>query len=145
MKRLYNFTFLIVIIFSITSCNLFEYAKAIQTESKENFEKHKSYMVNSSFKGVIIKKVYCERCEINKYVLTIRLDSIYKKPSFQEAQFPPYYEFKNDTILDIVVSQSIYDEVEEKNLLLKQKHSHYISVEQLELLYLSKKHEEWTP
>lgn len=124
------------------SCN---YADSIRRDTIKKFEKSKSYMVNIAFEGQIIEKIYCEKCELNKCTLKIRFCRISEKSGFIKILFPPYYEFENDSILNIIVSKKLFEQVQTNDSIRKEKESFNIKVGTLDLQYLSKEKNKWLP
>jgi hypothetical protein len=89
--------------------------------------------------------VYCEECELNKYQLKFSLSSLSEKPIISNMQYPPYYTFENDTVLNITVSKELFEQVKEKDRVFKVKESFYLKVKEQELLFLNQGKYKWLP
>lgn len=60
-------------------------------------------------------------------------------------QYPPYYTFENDTVLNITVSKELFEQVKEKDRVFKVKESFYLKVKEQELLFLNQGKYKWLP
>lgn len=134
---------LIVVMFSSCDCN--KYAQGVKNDSQRTFDRNKDYFYLLSFEGRIIKKNYCKECELNKYTLTLELNRLSKKPTFGSAQFPPYYNFESDTILNISVSKKLFEEGKEEDIVIKQGESANLKLNNQEYLLLDKEKYTWLP
>ncbi|TKG93830.1 hypothetical protein EYV94_16430 [Puteibacter caeruleilacunae] len=132
-------------IFMLTSCNYFDYLKAVKKETQERFIRDKGYIYRLTFEGKITRKTYCTACEINKYELTLELKKISEKPTFSLAQYPPYYTFLNDSVVNVSVSRELFERVSEQDHVIKDKDSFNLMVDSEELLFLSKEKLKWFP
>lgn len=142
MNKINKVLCLFLSISMLYSCN---YADSIRLETIKRFNRAKRFMVHIGFEGQIVEKKYCEKCEITKYTLKIRLSDISKKSGLSKIYFPPYYEFEGDTIVTICVTKDLFSKVYEKQLISKSSDSHYLTLTQIQLLYLSKKDDLWLP
>lgn len=127
------------------SCKYYEYGKGIIEETKTTFEKNKAFIYSLSIEGEIEKKSYCEQCDLNRYTLLLKLKKISEKPNISSTQFSPYYSFESDSLLRIAVSKKIYELVNEKDKVYKEKKSFNIRVDNKEYLLLSKTKNKWMP
>jgi hypothetical protein len=129
----------------LSSCNYSKYSNGIKEETKKSFKEHKNYIYNLFFKGEIIKKEKCEKCQINKYSISLKLIRLNEKPSIGNTQYPPYYSFECDSILNITVSPNIFNQVEENEVVVKESHSSYLKIENNLILYLDSEEYQWLP
>lgn len=68
-----------------------------------------------------------------------------EKPSIGNTQYPPYYSFECDSILNITVSPNIFNQVEENEVVVKESHSSYLKIENNLILYLDSEEYQWLP
>lgn len=129
----------------LSSCNNNKYSEGIKKDTQKIFEKNKGYIYGLTFEGQITEKSYCKECELNKYTLTLKLNQLSEKPIFSSEQYPPYYTFESDSVLNITVSKEFFDQVKERDKVYKKRESFNLKVGKLELLYLNKEKYKWLP
>jgi len=100
-------------------------------------------MTELNFAGVVYEKNMCEKCKINKYTLKIGLTQLGKKPEFGDTHYSPYYFFENDSILNIIVDDILFDGVEINDTVTKESQSLTINVNKTVLQYLSNDKNKW--
>jgi hypothetical protein len=132
-------------IFMLFSCNNNKYSEGIKKDTQKIFVKNKGYIYGLTFEGQITEKSYCKECELNKYTLTLKLNQLSAKPIFSSEQYPPYYTFESDSVLNITVSKEFFDQVKERDKVYKERESFNLKVGKLELLYLNKEKYKWLP
>ncbi len=132
-------------IFMLSSCNNNKYSEGIKKDTQKIFVKNKGYIYGLTFEGQITEKSYCKECELNKYTLTLKLNQLSAKPIFSSEQYPPYYIFESDSVLNITVSKEFFDQVKERDKVYKERESFNLKVGKLELLYLNKEKYKWLP
>lgn len=144
MKKIIKSLLCISIIFS--SCDYFNYTKAVQKDSERIFYSHKKFFKSLSFSGNISEKKYCEKCQFNKYQLTINLKK--KEPDVIEISnlsYQPYYFFNNRSQLIISVTKNLYDSIKEGSLIEKKMDSDSLIWERQQYNLLSDKKSRWLP
>lgn len=129
----------------LSSCNNNKYSEGIKKDTQKIFVKNKGYIYGLTFEGQITEKSYCKECELNKYTLTLKLNQLSAKPIFSSEQYPPYYIFESDSVLNITVSKEFFDQVKERDKVYKERESFNLKVGKLELLYLNKEKYKWLP
>ena len=132
-------------IFMFSSFNYSRYRNGIKKDTQKTFEKNKGYIYGLTFEGQITEKSYCKECELNKHTLTLKLCQLSEKPVISNAQFPPYYTFESDSILNITVSKELFEQVKEKDKVYKEKESFNLKAGEKDLLYLNKEKYKWVP
>lgn len=137
--------YMLMSIFMLSSCNNNKYSEGIKKDTQKIFVKNKGYIYGLTFEGQITEKSYCKECELNKYTLTLKLNQLSAKPIFSSEQYPPYYIFESDSVLNITVSKEFFDQVKERDKVYKERESFNLKVGKLELLYLNKEKYKWLP
>lgn len=131
--------------FIFSSCNHNKYSEGIKKDTQKTFEKNKGYIYQLTFEGQVTEKTYCKECELNKYTLTLKLNQLSETPVISNVQYPPYYTFESDSVLNITVSKELFEQVKEKDKVYKEKESFNLKVGKLELLYLNQRKYKWLP
>ncbi|MCH4895568.1 hypothetical protein E0494_02495 [Marinilabiliaceae bacterium JC040] len=141
MKSFVHITIALLFV-GFNACN---YAQAIKKETIKTFNSRKRFMTELGFVGVIHRKNICEDCNINfnRYSLKIKLIELGDKPEFGESQYPPYYSFEKDSILNISVNETLYNNVEVMDTIKKKSKFLTINIKLTELQYLSSEKKEW--
>ena len=129
----------------LSCCNNNKYSEGIKKDTQKIFVKNKGYIYGLTFEGQITEKSYCKECELNKYTLTLKLNQLSAKPIFSSEQYPPYYTFESDSVLNITVSKEFFDQVKERDKVYKERESFNLKVGKLELIYLNKEKYKWLP
>ncbi|MEI6697268.1 MAG: hypothetical protein WCO13_14535 [Bacteroidota bacterium] len=137
--------YMMLCIFIFSSCNYNRYGNGIIEDTHKTFERNKGYIYRLTFEGQITKKAICNECELNKYTLTLKLNQLSEKPVISNVEFPPYYTFESDSILNITVSKELFVKVKERDKVYKEKESFNLKAENNELLYLNKEQYKWLP
>lgn len=129
---------------SCNSCDLYRFGKGVQSDFKNNFSKKKTFFQSYSFIGNIIAKKYCEKCsiDINRYSLTIKFHTADNNLHFG---FPPYFDFTNNDILVLSVSEKIFSSVKENDLIIKKNNVNTVEVNDTIFFLLSDKDLQWLP
>ena len=141
----YILSLLCVLNLLLTSCQVKQYAEGVKEDTKRIFTNKKDYIYNLSLEGIVEKKILCNSCDINMYTLQLQLNQISEKPGISNMQYPPYYMFKGDSIITISVSKYLFDNVNEKDKIMKGTKDFEISVNEKKLIYLSKEQNKWLP
>jgi hypothetical protein len=129
----------------MVSCEFNKYSEGVRNDTKKIFKKNKEFIYSLDFQGKIIKKKVCADCEINKYTLTIKIDSISEQPLIRNKQYPPYYTFISDSILDLSVNASLFEKVQELDGIEKRSKSHTLKVNKIVIQFISKEDFKWLP
>ena len=125
---------------------VYGYVKGELEDSQRAFNYHKSYMINLSFEGKIQKKIN----EVlynhdHRYSIKLNLYKLNPKPSFGEQDYPTYYEFKNDSVLFMSVSQSVFSQIRVNQEINKKVKDYYIEINEKKIQLLSKSKDKWLP
>jgi hypothetical protein len=124
---------------------LFDYSSAEKKEAEKNFLDKKEFIYESSFFGTVKEKKECVKCEINEYVLVIKLDSCFVKPTFSNMQYQPYYTYENDSIFVISVSKQLFELSNIRDIVEKKSNSNSIIVRNKPCMLLSAEKHTWIP
>lgn len=139
-------TLILAIVVASFSCNgnRYDYSEAIRENTKRIFLEKKSLMKALEFRGVIVEKKMCERCDLNKYNIRIRLEEMSQEVPFEDLNYAPYYSF-NDDFLNLTVNYSVYNALEEGDYVTKAKDSSLIESHKIKLEILNSQEYIWLP
>lgn len=144
MKRLIKSLFWISIILS--SCDYFNYAKAVHDDSERILASHKKFFTSLSFNGDISKKIYNGRGQLNKYQLIINLkEKEPKEIELSNLSYQPYYFFYDNNQLIISVTKDLYESIKEGSLIEKKMDSDSLICGRQQYNLLSDKKSRWLP
>ena len=142
MKKL---LLIIITISTLTSCNILNYANAIKKETISIFKEKKKVIYDLEIKGYLLNKNYYSNREY-KYELDIKITNISKEINFFDKQYSPFYEFTEDSIFKIIVSEELYKMINLKDIINKPKFSNEIIINNIyKIMLLSKIEDEWLP
>ena len=127
------------------SCQLFDYSSAEKKAANKMFLAKKQFIYQFSFCGVIKEKRNCPKCDLNKYSLSIKLDSCFTNPTFSDLQYHPYYSFENDSLLIISVSKQAFELSNTNDYVKKYSESNNIIIHDMSCVLLSNRKELWIP
>jgi len=133
------------LLFLYCSCQLFDFGKGVKKDTKRIFSEKKQFIYNASFAGIIKEKRDCNKCDLNKYSLVIKLDSGSTKPSFTDANYSPYYNYENDTVLLISVSKQLFQLANTNDGIKKEPSSSNIIIHDKSCMLLSSQKDIWIP
>ena len=145
MMKTFRLIISLIFFFILFNCGFNRFSEGVISDTKEIFKRNKEYIYLLDFYGEVIEKKICPDCEINKYIITVKIDSISKNPLISNKQYPPYYMFINDSILDLSVNNSLFEKVEESDIIDKRSRSYTLKVNQLDIQYLSEEEYTWLP
>lgn len=131
--------------FLLANCQVRQFGEGVQEDTKRIFTSNKNYIVNLSFEGIIVRKSICEKCNINRYSLELKINELSVKPDFGKLQYHPYYFFDGDSLLTISVSKELYQNSFEQNIIRKNSNEFEIFVNNNKYQYLSKEEYKWLP
>lgn len=151
MKKIYlilisTIVFILVLLIVLYMYNIFDYAKGEQNDFRENFNSKKNFILSLSFEGKIQNKV--DEILINKkhrYSITLILNNYQPKPSISKLQYPTYYGFNNDSILNLTVSKKIFDNCKINQVIHKKNNDYSVNINGNMLLLLNKLNDKWLP
>lgn len=136
----------ILFIFSITSCKYCNMAEGVKNDSVQAFKLKKDFFVKFKFEGVIDTKKQCDNCNVNKYQITIKLDSFkIDHIDFSNRFNEPYYTFNEKELLVLSVSKTLFDLLKEQDRVIKGSNSLFIKFRNYNIPILSEKEFEWLP
>ena len=125
--------------------NYYKYSESINDNSKKIFERNKNFICELAFQGQVNKKELCEICGINRYTLKIKIFHLSKIPNFSISQYPPYYSFQGDSIMILAVSEELFEQVKNKDIIIKKNNSFNLNISGKEYIFLSKENHQWLP
>jgi hypothetical protein len=123
-----------------------EYAKAVKHDTERIFASQKQFIHSLSFAGRVLEKKYCHECDLNRYQIVIQLEEL--SPELIELKnqsFQPYFNFSSQSYFTTSVSKSLFDFVEQGNLIRKQQDSNFVWYGESKLLLLSNEESQWIP
>ncbi|RBL89518.1 hypothetical protein [Chitinophaga flava] len=141
------FVFLLLLLVSISSCDLIGYSKAISEQAEMRFNRSRTFINKIMFKGNVIEKINCENCDLTNYFIKIKIDSISEIPSLSRSSYNPYYEFQLQPhqVLTICVSKELFDAVEQGTGVLKSANSSNLSFDRKQMLLIGQEDMKWLP
>lgn len=122
------------------------YRSAMQEETQKIIISNKTFMRTLSFSGEISEKIYCEKCQLNKYQIIITLKDV--SPNnipFSNQSFQPYYSFNSNTRLNISVVKDLYDLAQNGVTIEKRPNSDYLIVGDQAYKFISEERYKWLP
>jgi len=134
-----------IVLFGGYMYRILTYAKGIQSDFRRIFTEKKEYFHSISFEGKILRKEFCENCDINKYVLAIQLSNISDIPNIFDKRFPPYYSFETDSTLCISIPKEIFAKTHENMKIIKRQNTDTITIDGKDYKYLNNKEYNWLP
>jgi hypothetical protein len=137
----YFFLFFISILFY--SCHS---KSTIQDNTQKIIASNKTFMRQFSFSGEISKKLYCQKCQINKYQITVIIKSM--SPNnipLSNQSFQPYYFFNSNTKLNISVSKGLYDYAQENQSIEKEMNSSNLIIGGQPHKFINEEKYKWIP
>jgi len=137
---------LILCFWSCSHSSYYDYSKGAQTDVQRNFESHKQFIKSFSFKGTLEKKIFCERCDKNKYQFLIALEM--KKPDTINLGFrsyPPYYSMSKENELNLSVTKGVYEVISVGEIIMKGGDSDDLRLGDQNYKLLSQKKRLWLP
>ena len=150
MRAYKKYFLLITIILSLILLyclfDLFGFVQGVNNDTKRMLFARKEYLTQTYFKGKVVGKNICDKCAKLKWSVTIRIDTIKESSSANQMDrtYPPYYEFKKDSLLHMKVPQNIYDKIEIEDVLVKNTGSAYINIDDTKTFQLlSEDIEKW--
>jgi len=137
--------FMIFNIFLILVNNC-DFVNEVQGDTQKNILLHKQFINEISFKGMVIEKIYCNKCNFNKYQLKIQSNDIDNdKIKIGNLSFPPYYWILKENKILLSVNKELFEETKKNSQLVKLKNSSYISIDNRDFLLLNQKKYLWIP
>lgn len=142
---------LIVISSILLSCSLLFIIKLnkdlmrIKTDWENLFIDRKRFFNSCLFSGKVINKTFIENTNL-PYSLTIMLDANTLIPEWGERAFYEYYKFDSEKrILKFVVSEYVYSNTVENDIIMKQGKSDSIFINNKAYELLSGESSKWIP
>lgn len=130
----------------LSSCEYYNYGKGVQADTKKEFELEKGFFKSLHFIGNISKKLYCERCDLNKYQFIISL-KIFEPQNINIGflSFQPFYSFNNENQLVISVNQSVFENLKVGSFVIKEKDSDFLNCGSRHYKILEENGFQWIP
>jgi len=145
LKFYVGFVLVIVVMISMFSCDSYKYGEGVTRDTQRTFNKNKQYLYSIVFDAIMVEKMYCPNCDINKYALKMIIKDISEKPFIENSQYPPYYSFEGDSILILSVSKELYEKVNVNQKILKTYNSYDLFINNEKYNLLNKKDNAWLP
>ena len=125
------------------SCN---FAKGVKEDAQKNMISHKTFIQTLSFKGQIVEKKFCEKCNVTKYQIIFSFKEIDPKNiTIGNQSFQPYYFFDVNNRLNISVVKDLYESAEKGLAIEKQSNSDYLIVRNEKYKLISNEEYKWLP
>lgn len=146
MKKKIMYLVLILLVFCFSYLVIiFDFTSGVSNSTKANILLHKNFIKSFSVKGVILDKRICSDCNENEYQIIIELEDFnIDSISLGNRMYPPYYAITTN-ILNLSVSQSVYDNVDIGQLIVKNSNSDELIINKKKFLILSKSKYKWHP
>lgn len=139
-----KYLILIMGVFLLYGCEIYDYGKGVKKDTERIFSQKKEFIHKLAFQGYVQEKRYCSKCDITKYSLIIKLDTITPKPSFSDIAYAPYYTIRNDT-LTICVSEQTFGSAIERAFVKKNANSNNIFFGSKVSNLVSERKSSWLP
>lgn len=139
-------SFSILLIFIGYIYIVFGYTKGELNDSKRIFDDKKMYILNLSFEGKIQKKtndILSDKS--HRYSIKLILNKFNPKPSIAQRQYPTYYQFINDSTLQVTISQPLFDQIEINHRIKKKSADYFVEVNGKKIQFLSNNKDKWLP
>ena len=145
MKVILKLLFILFVL-SVTNCAYCNFAKGVKNDSERTFKSKKDFFVKLKIEGVIETKKQCNNCNVNRYQITIKLDSFkIEGINFSNRFNEPYYIFNENELLKISVSKSLFELLREQDRVVKDSNSFFMKFRNYNISILSEKELEWLP
>jgi hypothetical protein len=141
MKLLF---YIIILAVLTNSCGWNAYFKQQNENQKRYFLMTKNVFKIFDFKGHIVSKRYCKKCDIQNYKYQIFVKFYSEDKDIRYAAQSHYSIESNDTLW-LTVSKQIYLAAAENDSIIKKGNSNNIIINNKELILLSDKYSEWLP
>lgn len=126
------------------NCGNYNYAKAVKEDTKRIFRSKKSLIQSLAFKGLVVEKEKCDKCDFNKFTISIKLEELSQEIPFQDKNYPPYYSF-GDKLLSISVNQNVFNKLKRGDFITKTKDSRFLESNEKQLEILNTQELIWLP
>lgn len=136
----------IIFFLSCIALSSFKCKSVIRDEIKKKITTNKNFMKSLSFSGEVSRKVYCEKCKLNKYQLLISINEI--RPDsipINNQSFQPYYSFNSTALLNISVVKELYDLAQKGTVINKHPNSDLLILNGQTFKFISIEKYQWLP
>ena len=118
----------------------------IQKENQKKIFSHKQFINDFSFEGLVTEKIYCEKCNLNKYQITIKTNSLTReKVEFSNLSFEPFYKILENNKITFSVTKEVYDSTQKNLQIVKKSGSNGLLIKNKFYPLLNNKKFEWMP
>lgn len=135
---------IVFIIIGFFTCECYQYAKAVQNDTRKIFKEKKDYILGLEFDGIIVEKTYHIDYKNNPYSVTILLHQIKPKPLNKRGYYT-YYHFTCDSLLTICIPENVYNQIKTGNIIHKKTNDYNIAVNEQKMLILNSTKNKWLP
>ena len=135
--------FLSILLIVTNRCNR---ESGIQKDTQKRILLHKQFIKEISFEGKVTDKIYCNKCDFNKYQIKITSDDIViDKIEFSNLSFAPYYSIPANNEIILSVNKELYDVIQKEYQIKKTKNSNSLSIKNMDYRLLSQEKYIWIP
>lgn len=145
MYKMNKIYILAVVIIAFNCCNVKKYSEAVKEDTERIFSSNKAFIHNLSMNGTVKDKFYSKDNYFNKYVLRISIYNLSDHPSINEIQYPPYYSFINDSLIDISVSEYLYNNTNVGSIFAKEINTNIVLINNNKFQLLNIDENKWLP
>jgi hypothetical protein len=137
----------LILMFTVCSCSVFKYGKAVKKDAQNNFSIHKDFLVQLGFTAIVTDKVVLDKIDNGANQLSAKIYSTDEKLPLGRVQYPPYYIFDSQEMksLKILVSDQVFNTLSIGDTIIKRSNNDSIFVKHHRLLLLSKENDKWIP
>ncbi len=132
--------FLCCLILLTVSCN-----NGVRKDVQQNILSHKEFIRQLAIDGVILQRIYCDKCNFNKYQFKVKLNTASEKVNLGYMSFPPYYTFLNNKEIMLSVNKELYDAGNEGTPISKPGGSINVTILEESYKLLSEEKYTWIP
>jgi len=139
--------FSLILMFTVCSCSVLKYGKAVKEDAQNNFSIHKDFFVQLSFTAIVTEKVVLDKIDNGANQILARIIPTGKKIPLGNVQYPPYYMFDSQDMksLKILVSNQVFNTISIGDTIVKRSNNDSVFVKHHSLLLLSKETDKWIP
>lgn len=123
---------------------MYKFVHGVQEDAHRSFKTSKKNLFTASFHGVVQNKKYCPKCNINKYLIFVALDSLDSENKFL-FNYPPYYEFVGTDTVKLAMSKKSYNMITIGSEITKPKNANLLVQGDITIDLLSSDTSKWFP
>ena len=136
----------LVVIALFVRCDFVNFVKGEKADAVRIFKEKRNFIANVAFKGVLKNKKHCLECDDRgQYNLIIKLSYIHGKLNFWDKQYPPLYALSEDSVLELSVTEHLYNSSRINDSIFKENKSFNIKINKTPIPILSRDTNKWLP